>query len=144
MYVLIVSTVQHSVAPMAVQLEGLPSACSRFGSTSGLLPDRSAARMAAGDENFVGFAQINLAKPPTYFRSTEPTAKEVIDLANIRASMPVDSLINNTLALAQVHPLMLLRVRDYEQRLQTLSRKRQRAKGSYQNKKGAGARLEVD
>ena len=65
-----------------------------------------------------------LSRPAKFFRR-EPTKDVVARLVNQREHVSPASLISNTLELARSHPLLLLHVREAEERKASLVRKHQ-------------------
>ncbi len=75
-----------------------------------------------------------LSRPGTFFRR-EPTEVFVNRLVHQCEHMSPAMLICNTLELARTHPLLLLRVREAEERKAILARKREVSNATYKLKK---------
>ena len=92
--------------------------------------------MALQGERYIGSVEVDYLTmvPPTYYRTTEPTAEDVTKLVDRRRCMCVNRLIKNTIFLAQEHPVMLLRVRDHEPAVEQRARKRRRSNTAYAQK----------
>ena len=75
-------------------------------------------------------------RPPRFSRH-EPHEDYIVRLVNRREHMSPASLISNTLKLAHSHPLLLLRVREAEERKASLVRNRQSGVAYYSKWKRA-------
>ena len=96
------------------------------------------------DKTIVVKVEAYLRCRPTRFSRHEPHENYIVRFVNRREHMSPASLISNTLELARSHPLLLLHVREAEERKASLVRKRQHSVAEYSKWKRARHRKTRD
>ena len=100
----------------------------------------AAAECAAMPDDTVMLVNVparGLRRPTTFFQK-EPTDLNIVRVTEQRRSMSVEALVCHTLDLANMHPLVLLRVREREEHKHALAQNRAAATSRLAAKKARG------